>query len=129
MTIPIMTFFDYSSPPKDQQAISRPICELADLMDQILPGSTEKGVGLRKLLEAKDCFVRASLQAQEEAIDRMEVISARKLKAEFEASLLLDIRGFEDNTGLAITDIELRHTLDRSDGALSTISASITVKV
>jgi len=30
-------------------------------MDELLPESAEKTTGLRKLLEAKDCFVRAKL--------------------------------------------------------------------
>lgn len=29
-----------------------------------LPGSAEKSAGLRKLLEAEDCFVRAKLETQ-----------------------------------------------------------------
>jgi hypothetical protein len=43
------------------QEVSRPICELALQMDASLPDGAEKTAGLRKLLEAKDCFVRASL--------------------------------------------------------------------
>lgn len=35
--------------------------DLALTMDAILPASAEKTAGLRKLLEAKDCFVRAGL--------------------------------------------------------------------
>jgi len=43
------------------QEISKPFAELAQKMDETLPDGAEKSTGLRKLLEAKDCFVRASL--------------------------------------------------------------------
>jgi hypothetical protein len=38
---------------------------LADEMADALPSGPELTTGLRKLLEAKDCFVRAALQARE----------------------------------------------------------------
>lgn len=33
-------------------------------MDELLPDGPEKTAGLRKLLEAKDCFVRAALDRE-----------------------------------------------------------------
>lgn len=59
--IPIMKFFEYGHLPAHLQEISKPVGELAKLMDESLPDSAEKVAGLRKLLEAKDCFVRAKL--------------------------------------------------------------------
>ena len=41
---------------------SQACCELANKMDKELTESAEKTAGLRKLLEAKDCFVRARLE-------------------------------------------------------------------
>lgn len=61
MDNPIMKFFEYVHLPEKLQAISAPIGELAKLMDQTLPNGAEKSAGLRKLLEAKDCLVRAAL--------------------------------------------------------------------
>ena len=58
---PIMDFFAYKHLPEGLQKISRLIGELAKEMNDILPNSAEKSVGLRKLLEAKDCLVRANL--------------------------------------------------------------------
>jgi len=58
---PIMKYFAFEHLPVHLQAVSKPIGELALLMDQSLPDGPEKTAGLRKLLEAKDCFVRASL--------------------------------------------------------------------
>jgi peptidoglycan hydrolase-like protein with peptidoglycan-binding domain len=43
------------------QSISASVGELAAEMDDVLPDGPEKSAGLRKLLEAKDCFVRAAL--------------------------------------------------------------------
>jgi len=48
------------------QAISKPICELAHLMENVLPDGPEKSAGMRKLLEAKDCFVRANIVTKEQ---------------------------------------------------------------
>jgi len=56
----IIRYFAYEHLPDLLQAISRPLCDLAIQMDD-LPDGPEKEAGLRKLLEAKDCFVRASL--------------------------------------------------------------------
>ncbi|MEI9751459.1 hypothetical protein V5085_11060 [Moellerella wisconsensis] len=63
MISPIMEFFKYEHLPERLKAISKPICDLAIQMDETLPESVEKSVGLRKLLEAKDALVRASLGA------------------------------------------------------------------
>lgn len=58
---PIMKYFEFAHLPAKLQEISRPIGELAKDMDARLPDGPEKSAGLRKLLEAKDCLVRASL--------------------------------------------------------------------
>ena len=57
----IMKYFGYEHLPEKLQKVSAPICELAKKMNQELPECAEKSAGLRKLLEAKDCFVRAEL--------------------------------------------------------------------
>ena len=57
----MMKWFVYTHLPESLQAISKPCAELAESMDT-LPESAEKTAGLRKLLEAKDCFVRARLE-------------------------------------------------------------------
>ncbi|CDH33601.1 hypothetical protein [Xenorhabdus bovienii] len=58
---PIMKYFKYSHLPAHLQEVSQPIGDLAHLMDELLPDGAEKSAGLRKLLEAKDCLVRAKL--------------------------------------------------------------------
>lgn len=59
---PIMKFFAYEHLPEKLQVVSKPIGDLAGQMDLLLPESAEKSAGLRKLLEAKDCLVRAAIQ-------------------------------------------------------------------
>jgi hypothetical protein len=59
---PILKYFDYAHLPAKLQEVSAPIGELAKTMDATLPDCAEKSAGLRKLLEAKDCLVRAKLE-------------------------------------------------------------------
>ena len=56
-----MKYFDYEHLPDHLQEVSKSIGDIAREMNSSLPDSDEKEVGLRKLLEAKDCLVRASL--------------------------------------------------------------------
>jgi hypothetical protein len=58
---PILKYFEFAHLPAKLQEVSEPICALAQAMEVILPDGPEKSAGLRKLLEAKDCFVRARL--------------------------------------------------------------------
>lgn len=58
---PILQFFAYEHLPERLQKWSKPIGDLAREMAAQLPSSAETSAGLRKLLEAKDCFVRAAL--------------------------------------------------------------------
>jgi hypothetical protein len=51
-------YFSYERLPAKLHEISKPI---AELMEETLPDGPEKSAGMRKLLEAKDCFVRAKL--------------------------------------------------------------------
>lgn len=54
-------FFEYSHLPPELQAPSRPCDALAADMIRKLHDGPELTTGLRKLLEAKDCFVRAAI--------------------------------------------------------------------
>jgi hypothetical protein len=53
--------FSFDHLPDGMQTISRTCSDLAYQMILQLPDGPELSVGLRKLLEAKDCFVRALL--------------------------------------------------------------------
>lgn len=62
----ITKYFAYEHLPAKLQAVSRPLGDLARRMDAELPDCAEKSAGLRKLLEAKDCLVRAALEMEAE---------------------------------------------------------------
>lgn len=55
----ILRHFTHAHLPEHLAAVSRPFCELAESMADLLPADPETTVCLRKLLEAKDCAVRS----------------------------------------------------------------------
>lgn len=57
----MLQFFAYSHLPAHLQAVSKPFGDLAKQIVETLPQNAERTAGLRKLLEAKDCAVRALL--------------------------------------------------------------------
>lgn len=60
----IMQYFSYDHLPEGiARNTSKTVAALAEAMEAELPMSAEKSAGLRKLLEAKDCFVRAALNS------------------------------------------------------------------
>lgn len=58
-TTSLIRYFGYAHLPPHLQVVSRACGELAQAMVVELPDGPELTTGLRKLLEAKDCFVRA----------------------------------------------------------------------
>ena len=58
---PMLQFFKYEHLKPELQIISKSFCELAEEVVNNLPRNPERTVALRKLLEAKDCAVRAYL--------------------------------------------------------------------
>lgn len=58
---PLLQFFEYEHLPEHLQAISKPFGLLAEQMIELLPRNPERTTAIRKLLEAKDCAVRAKL--------------------------------------------------------------------
>lgn len=57
----LLQFFTYKHLPPHLQVISKPFAELANHMSDTLPANPESSTAMRKLLEAKDCAVRAVL--------------------------------------------------------------------
>jgi hypothetical protein len=55
----LLQYFDYAHVPLVLADVSRPFCELARWLVNAVPRNAERCVVLRKLLEAKDCAVRA----------------------------------------------------------------------
>jgi hypothetical protein len=60
MTEPLLQFFAYAHLPPHLQEVSKPFAELTNHI-LTLPRNPERTTALRKLLEAKDCAVRAVL--------------------------------------------------------------------
>lgn len=58
----LLRYFEYAHLHEDLQPVSRSCAHLAIAMAKKLPDGPELDTGLRKLLEAKDCFVRAALE-------------------------------------------------------------------
>ena len=58
----VLQFFTYEHLPEHLQKISKPFCDLAGTLAEDLEGP-ELTICLRKMLEAKDCAVRAALSA------------------------------------------------------------------
>lgn len=57
----LLQFFAYEHLPPHLGEVSKPFCDLAYKVVETLPSNPERTVALRKLLEAKDCAVRALL--------------------------------------------------------------------
>lgn len=57
----IARYFDYEHLAPNLRPVSQAAYDMAVAMVERLPDSPELTAGLRKLLEAKDCFVRAAL--------------------------------------------------------------------
>ena len=57
----MLQFFSHAHLPDHLAKVSLPFCQLAEEICATLPSNPERTVALRKLLEAKDCAVRALL--------------------------------------------------------------------
>lgn len=55
----MLQFFEYDHLPARLAEVSMPFCKLAHHICETLPQNPERTVALRKLLESKDCAVRA----------------------------------------------------------------------
>lgn len=61
MTDRLLQFFSYEHLPERLQRVSKQFSALANHICETLPSNAERTVALRKLLESKDCAVRAEL--------------------------------------------------------------------
>ena len=64
---PLLRWFAFGHLPENLAAVSQQFAALAEDMVRILPFCAERSAGLRKLLEAKDCSVRAATLRGERA--------------------------------------------------------------
>jgi hypothetical protein len=65
-TTHFQALFEHAHLPPHLAAVSAPFALLADDMVAALPDGPELSAGLRKLVEAKDCFVRAAVLASKD---------------------------------------------------------------
>lgn len=63
----LLRFFKYDHLPEPLKSTSERCYQLAWAMENMVPDGPEKTTGLRKLLEAKDCFVRSLLPVEGQA--------------------------------------------------------------
>lgn len=68
----IIKYFVYAHLPENLQKVSKPFSELANSLNETLLDGPEKSAGLRKLLESKDCMVRASLERKAQVANKQE---------------------------------------------------------
>jgi hypothetical protein len=61
----LLSYFEYKHLPPHLAEVSQQCHQLAHTMAEALPLDPELEMGLRKLVEAKDCFVRANLVRKE----------------------------------------------------------------
>lgn len=60
---PMLRYFRWNHLPEGPlREASKPFCDLAERVVHTIPRTAERTVALRKLLEAKDAAVRASLE-------------------------------------------------------------------
>jgi hypothetical protein len=58
---PMLQFFEWSHLPERLQDVSKHFMGMANMIVTMLPRNPERTTALRKLLEAKDCAVRAAI--------------------------------------------------------------------
>jgi hypothetical protein len=62
----LLQFFEFEHLPAQLQFVSEPFHSLAHSLVDELPFNPERTVALRKLLEAKDCAIRALIYKEPE---------------------------------------------------------------
>lgn len=81
----MMQWFAFDHLPEHLREISEQCGLLARTMDATLPDGPEKTAGLRKLLEAKDCFVRAEIEGGDDRPADKRSAAARNPIVRYEA--------------------------------------------
>jgi hypothetical protein len=97
---PIMQFFTYAHLPPHLQAVSKPFAEMAQTIVSTLPRNPERTVALRKLMEAKDCAVRALIFKDEPDLLDLKPEAEQKAK---EISQALGFRRMVPYTPIALS--------------------------
>lgn len=78
MDEPLLQFFEYSDLPADRQVISQPFAALAHQIASVLPRNPERTTAIRRILEARDCAIRA-MRWRDESSDRLTATNSASL--------------------------------------------------
>lgn len=57
----ISKYFSYEHLPPHLQNVSRPLCEVARQLHDLVPAGPQKDIAMQKIMEAKDAVVRQCL--------------------------------------------------------------------
>jgi len=87
MTDRMLQFFEYGHLPDKLKEVSQPFGVLARMICETLPSNPERTVALRKLLEAKDCAVRALIYKEPNSEKPHDTSSAEARATRAEAKL------------------------------------------
>lgn len=68
----MMKWLSYQQLPSHLQLVSKPYWDLGILICNSIPAGPERTVALRKLVESKDCAVRAIIEGMESSGTRSE---------------------------------------------------------
>ena len=101
-----LKYFTYEHLPENLQKVSMPFCQLATELACLSPNNPETAVALRKLLEAKDAAVRASLPHDQATVNcdgrvRLEVDEV--VVRSRDGKHVLQIASSHDGVGLWVT--------------------------
>ena len=114
-------WFTYAHLPNENaRDVSREITRLVTrISGKIAPGP-EATAGFRKLLEAKDCFVRAALETPTEGQEYNAADAVRESRRQYEASKgTSPLRQARENMGKQGTSEEKKDPLEELDKALN----------
>jgi hypothetical protein len=105
---PILQFFRYGHLPASLQAISAPFYSVAHWLVETAPQNAERSAALRKLLEAKDCAVRATMPKGIGDAPMFGLVSTKQLDFAI-AGLNSQIALFQRSIELRLGDLAAAH--------------------
>lgn len=131
MPTTVAKYFAFAHLPAHLQKTSKPIGELATLMETQLPDGPEKSAGMRKLLEAKDCFVRAALDTPKEQSSILSTYQERVITEKMELDTKLkNLMGFiADNLAFTALSGRERDLLTSQAEAMTSYSVVLEKRI
>ncbi len=118
-------YFAFAHLPPKLQAVSKPMGLLAEQLETLLPDGPEKSAGMRKLLEAKDCFVRTALDMPEPAASALPPHQQRVVAEKVDLDLRLNALDafIEGNAAFAGVPVDEQARLKRQLDVMHELSS------